>query len=268
MRKLDKIIRKVGITATTLTLFIAVLGCSTQGKGSEQQVSPQSLHRTPQALSSTPPSNFVPKTSSIATSLTGKSSITIKETPNSFSELLNQISKDQASTDSPAPDKQEENPTSQDPNQSQPENNISENTDQSQEQNNNQNPTSNTNSSEDFAQQVLALVNQERSKAGAAALTISKDLSTMALDKAKDMYNNHYFDHNSPTHGSPFDMMQEYGITFSSAGENIANGQTTPAQVMKDWMNSPGHKANILNTSYKQIGIGFYNNEWVQEFIG
>ncbi|MBW7458432.1 hypothetical protein K0U00_30770 [Paenibacillus sepulcri] len=128
-------------------------------------------------------------------------------------------------------------------------------------------PESKTDSSQ-FAQQVLELVNQERSKAGLGSLSMSSELSNMAMVKAQDMYNNHYFDHNSPTHGSPFDMMKEFGITYNSAGENIANGQTTPTQVMKDWMNSPGHKANILNKSYTQIGIAFYNNEWVQEFTG
>ncbi|MGN7165995.1 CAP domain-containing protein [Paenibacillus cellulositrophicus] len=119
-----------------------------------------------------------------------------------------------------------------------------------------------------YAQQVLDLVNQERSKAGLGALSMDSKLSNMAMAKAKDMYDNKYFDHNSPTHGSPFDMMKEYGITYNSAGENIANGQTSPQQVMQDWMNSPGHKANILNKSYTHIGIAFYNNEWVQEFTG
>ncbi|TXK84331.1 hypothetical protein FU659_09515 [Paenibacillus sp. N3.4] len=119
-----------------------------------------------------------------------------------------------------------------------------------------------------FAQQVLDLVNQERSKAGLSSLSMSGELSKMAMVKAKDMSNNNYFDHNSPTHGSPFDMMNEFGITYNSAGENIAKGQSTPTQVMNDWMNSPGHKANILNSSYTHIGIAYYNSEWVQEFTG
>ncbi|KZS48487.1 SCP-like extracellular [Paenibacillus glucanolyticus] len=122
--------------------------------------------------------------------------------------------------------------------------------------------------SSQFAQQVLDLVNKERSKAGLGSLTMDEELSKMAMAKAEDMYDNNYFDHNSPTHGSPMDMMKEYGITYNSAGENIAKGQTSPSQVMKDWMNSPGHKANILNKSYTKIGIAFYNNEWVQEFTG
>ncbi|MBB3126034.1 putative YkwD family protein [Paenibacillus rhizosphaerae] len=132
--------------------------------------------------------------------------------------------------------------------------------------NNQQTPASGDASA--YAQQVLDLVNQERSKAGLDALSMDSKLSNMAMAKAKDMYDNKYFDHNSPTHGSPFDMMKEFGITYNSAGENIANGQTSPQQVMQDWMNSPGHKANILNKSYTHIGIAFYNNEWVQEFTG
>ncbi|KIL40973.1 hypothetical protein SD70_10135 [Gordoniibacillus kamchatkensis] len=118
-----------------------------------------------------------------------------------------------------------------------------------------------------YAEQVVSLVNQERAKAGLKPLASNKALSAMALDKAKDMYDNHYFDHTSPTYGSPFDMMTSYGISYSYAGENIAMGQRTPQEVMTAWMNSSGHRANILNPHYTQIGVGYYNHEWVQEFI-
>lgn len=117
------------------------------------------------------------------------------------------------------------------------------------------------------AAQVVDLVNQERTKAGLKALTIDSKLANMALDKAKDMSNNNYFDHNSPTYGSPFDMMKTYGISYSYAGENIAKGQKTPADVMNSWMNSAGHRANILSPNFTTIGVGFYNGHWVQEFI-
>lgn len=119
-----------------------------------------------------------------------------------------------------------------------------------------------------FEQKVLQLVNAQRSKAGLSALTMDDNLSKMALVKAQDMINNNYFDHNSPTYGSPFDMMKKFQITYNSAGENIAKGQTSPDQVMNDWMNSEGHKANILGSSYTKIGVGYYNNAWVQEFTG
>ncbi|WNR42071.1 CAP domain-containing protein [Paenibacillus roseipurpureus] len=118
-----------------------------------------------------------------------------------------------------------------------------------------------------FASQVVTLVNQERAKAGLKALTVNSALTTMALDKAKDMYNNGYFDHTSPTYGSPFDMMNRYEISYSYAGENIAKGQQTPAAVMTAWMNSAGHRQNILSPNYTQIGVAYYNGEWVQEFI-
>ncbi len=90
----------------------------------------------------------------------------------------------------------------------------------------------------------------------------------MAMDKAKDMYNRNYFDHVSPTYGSPFDMMKSYNIPFSYAGENIAKGQRTPQEVMTAWMNSQGHRENILNPNFKKIGVAYYNGEWVQEFTG
>jgi uncharacterized YkwD family protein len=110
-------------------------------------------------------------------------------------------------------------------------------------------------------------VNQERAKAGLNALVSDGPLSDMAMAKAKDMYNNHYFDHTSPTYGSPFNMMTTFGIRYSYAGENIAMGQRSPQEVMTSWMNSPGHRQNILSPNYKKIGVAYYNGEWVQEFI-
>ncbi|BBI31826.1 CAP domain-containing protein [Cohnella abietis] len=119
-----------------------------------------------------------------------------------------------------------------------------------------------------FATEVVTLVNQERAKAGLSALKESNaTLTKMALDKAKDMYNNGYFDHNSPTYGSPFDMMKTYGISYRYAGENIAKGQRTPQEVMTAWMNSPGHRANILSANFTIIGVAYHNGVWVQEFI-
>ena len=119
-----------------------------------------------------------------------------------------------------------------------------------------------------YATQVVTLVNQERAKAGLPALKMSNaTLTTMALDKAKDIYNNNYFDHNSPTYGSPFDMMKKYGISYRYAGENIAKGQRSPQEVMTAWMNSSGHRANILSTNFTTIGAAYYNGVWVQEFI-
>ncbi len=119
-----------------------------------------------------------------------------------------------------------------------------------------------------YAQAVFAQVNQERAKAGLSALKLDSSLSRMALDKAKDMATNKYFDHTSPTYGSPFDMMKTYGISYTYAGENIAMGQRNAQEVMKDWMNSPGHRQNILGKNYDTIGVAYYNGYWVQEFTG
>jgi uncharacterized YkwD family protein len=118
-----------------------------------------------------------------------------------------------------------------------------------------------------YADQVVSLVNEQRAEAGLQPLTVDQPLADMALDKAKDMYSNNYFSHTSPTYGSPFDMMEDYGIPFSYAGENIAMGQRTPQEVMTAWMNSEGHRENILNPNFTKIGVASYNNYWVQDFI-
>ena len=93
-------------------------------------------------------------------------------------------------------------------------------------------------------------------------------LNKVATEKARDMDVNNYFSHTSPTYGSPFDMMRSFGVKYSYAGENIASGQPTAARVMSDWMNSPGHRANIVNKNFTKIGVGYVNGEWVQMFIG
>ena len=122
------------------------------------------------------------------------------------------------------------------------------------------------------AEKVLNLVNSERQKAGLKPLVLSPELNNIATAKAEDMAENNYFDHTSPTYGTPFQMLQKFGVSYRSAGENIAAGQKTPEQVMNDWMNSSGHRANILNQNYTQLGVGYteggsYGTEWVQLFI-
>ncbi|RDW20355.1 sporulation protein [Oceanobacillus arenosus] len=121
-----------------------------------------------------------------------------------------------------------------------------------------------------FEQEVVELTNQERAKQGLSALKIDTELSKVAREKSNDMATNGYFDHNSPTYGSPFDMMKSFGITYRTAGENIALGQRTPAEVVEGWMNSEGHRANILNGEYTHIGVGYVENGnyWTQQFIG
>lgn len=121
-----------------------------------------------------------------------------------------------------------------------------------------------------YEQKVVDLTNQERAKNGLPALKIDSALSKMAHEKSRDMSANGYFSHTSPTYGSPFDMMKKYGITYHYAGENIAMGQQTPEEVVKAWMNSQGHRENILNPNYNYIGVGYVSqgNYWTQEFIG
>nr|WP_312889211.1 CAP domain-containing protein [Desertibacillus haloalkaliphilus] len=118
-----------------------------------------------------------------------------------------------------------------------------------------------------FEGQVVQLVNQERAKQGLGSLTHRADLKNVAHKKAEDMINSNYFSHTSPNYGSPFDMMRTFGISYTTAAENIAKGQKTPQEVMNSWMNSPGHRQNILNGQFDSIGVGFYQGAWVQMFI-
>lgn len=123
-----------------------------------------------------------------------------------------------------------------------------------------------------FEDEVVRLVNIERSKQGLPALKSHWELSRVARYKSQDMINKNYFSHTSPTYGSPFQMMESFGLKFSSAGENIAYGQRTPQEVVTAWMNSPGHRANILSRSYTHIGVGAAKKSngtlyWTQMFM-
>lgn len=121
--------------------------------------------------------------------------------------------------------------------------------------------------------QVASLTNSERNAAGLGNLTLDAQLSKLARLKAEDMAKNGYFSHTSPTYGSAFDMMKSYGVSYRTAGENIARGQKTAESVMNGWMNSSGHRANILGSGYTHIGVGYAedsrgNTYWVQIFKG
>ncbi|MBB6443673.1 CAP domain-containing protein [Bacillus benzoevorans] len=122
--------------------------------------------------------------------------------------------------------------------------------------------------SSSFEEEVVRLVNAERSKQGLPALVHRADVKNVAEKKAMDMINSNYFSHTSPNYGSPFQMLKTFGVSYRSAGENIAKGQRSPQEVMNSWMNSSGHRANILNRGYNAIGVGYYNGAWVQIFIG
>ena len=121
-----------------------------------------------------------------------------------------------------------------------------------------------------YEQEVVRLVNAQRAQNGLKPLAENWELSRVARYKSADMAGKRYFSHESPTYGSPYQMMRSFGISFRSAGENIAYGQRTSAAVVAAWMNSSGHRANILNSSYTQIGVGYHEagNYWTQMFIG
>ncbi len=119
--------------------------------------------------------------------------------------------------------------------------------------------------------EVVRLVNIERQKEGLAPFKVSAELSKVAKTKSEDMGKNNYFSHTSPTYGSPFQMMKTFGIKYNTAGENIAKGYLSAQAVVSGWMNSSGHRANILNPSFKTIGVGTYTTGngtiyWTQMF--
>ncbi|NMB34619.1 MAG: SafA/ExsA family spore coat assembly protein [Clostridium sp.] len=121
-------------------------------------------------------------------------------------------------------------------------------------------------------EEVIRLVNIERARYGLPALKSNWQLSRVARYKSQDMVDKGYFSHTSPTYGSPFKMMESFGVRYSAAGENIAMGLRTPAEVMNAWMNSPGHRNNILSRSFTEIGVGLAKDSigrlyWTQMFI-
>ena len=119
-------------------------------------------------------------------------------------------------------------------------------------------PTNNSGSNQGYAEEVLRLVNIERSKAGLSSLTTNATLKAAADKRAQETKAS--FSHTRPN-GSKFStVLQEYGISYRTAGENIAYGQRSPQEVVNGWMNSPGHRANILNGSFGKIGIGVYQS--------
>ena len=121
-----------------------------------------------------------------------------------------------------------------------------------------------------YENEVVRLVNAERQKNGLKPLSADWELSRVARYKSLDMKNKGYFSHTSPTYGSPFEMMRSFGISYRSAGENIARGQATPKAVLDAWLASPGHRANILNSSFTHIGVGYVSEGkyWTQMFVG
>lgn len=131
------------------------------------------------------------------------------------------------------------------------------------------NSTASMNSDE---KEVFDLINKQRTNNGLQALKIDNEVQKVARIKAQNMVDNNYFAHESPTYGSPFQMLKSFKISYKTAGENIAANSSNSGAV-NAWMNSSGHKANILNSSYNYTGIGVvsskkYGKMYVQMFIG
>jgi len=131
--------------------------------------------------------------------------------------------------------------------------------------------TTNSDLTED-EKEIFNLINSERSKQGIPALKIDDEVQNVARIKAQDMVDNNYFAHNSPTYGTPFQMLKSFGITYKAAGENIA-GNSKNQGAVNAWMNSEGHRANILSNNYNYTGIAVvkspkYGKVYVQMFIG
>ncbi|MCC0643095.1 sporulation protein [Clostridioides sp. ZZV14-6150] len=173
------------------------------------------------------------------------------------------------STNKPEDNKPEDNNNSGSTNKPE-DNNNSDSTNKPEDNNNSGSTTGNFSA---YQKEVVDLVNVERSKAGLNPLTLDADVSNVATKKSQDMIDNNYFAHNSPTYGSPFDMLKKFGISYKTAGENIAMGQKTPKEVVNAWMNSEGHRKNILNPNYSKIGVGVAQKSggsiyWTQIFVG
>ena len=124
-----------------------------------------------------------------------------------------------------------------------------------------------------FDSELLRLTNAERRKVGLQPLRYSATLGRVAQSHAKDMIKNNYFDHTGLNGSQPSDRAKSAGYSYSYVGENIAAGNKTPAETIRQWMNSPGHRANILNRNYTEIGFGYtrastyqYEHVWVQVF--
>ena len=131
--------------------------------------------------------------------------------------------------------------------------------------------TSQTSSMNSNEKEIFNLINEQRTKNGLKSLKVDDEVQRVARIKAQDMVDNNYFSHNSPTYGSPFDMLKSFKVSYKSAAENIA-GNSSNSSAVNSWMNSAGHKANILNSSYTHTGIGVvsspkYGKIFVQMFI-
>ncbi|HBH3650580.1 TPA: sporulation protein [Clostridioides difficile] len=191
----------------------------------------------------------------------------------------NSDSTDKPDNNKPESNKPEDNnnsdstnkPDDNKPESNKPEDNNNSDSTNKPDDNNNSGSTSENFSA--YQKEVVDLVNVERAKAGLNPLTLDSSISNVATKKSQDMIDNNYFSHNSPTYGSPFDMLKKFGVSYKTAGENIAMGQKTPKEVVNAWMNSEGHRKNIMNPNFSKIGVGVAQKSggsiyWTQIFVG
>lgn len=148
----------------------------------------------------------------------------------------------------------------------------SSNSNNSSNNNSSSNSNSTTTAMTTDEKEVFDLINNQRIQNGLSALKLDTETLRVARIKAQDMVDNNYFSHNSPTYGSPFQMLNSFKISYKTAGENIA-GNSSNSSAVTAWMNSSGHKANILNSSFNYTGIGVvksskYGKVYVQMFLG
>ncbi len=148
----------------------------------------------------------------------------------------------------------------------------SSNSNNSSNNNSSSNSNSTTTAMTTDEKEVFDLINKQRTQNGLSALKLDTETLRVARVKAQDMVDNNYFSHNSPTYGLPFQMLNSFKISYKTAGENIAGNSSNSAAVTA-WMNSSGHKANILNSSFNYTGIGVvkgskYGKIYVQLFLG
>ena len=148
----------------------------------------------------------------------------------------------------------------------------SSNSNNSSNNNSGSNSNSTTTAMTTDEKEVFDLINNQRTQNGLSALKLDTEILRVARIKAQDMVDNNYFSHNSPTYGSPFQMLNSFKISYKTAGENIA-GNSSNSSAVTAWMNSSGHRANILNSSFNYTGIGVvksskYGKVYVQMFLG
>lgn len=189
---------------------------------------------------------------------------------NDDSNIDNDSNQDNSNNDSESDDNENNDDSNIDNDNNQNDNDANAGNENDNTSNDNQNTSDSFLS---FQEEVVRLVNVERSKRGLSELSFNTQLSNVATLKSQDMINKNYFSHTSPTYGSPFDMMKQFNISYKTAGENIAKGQKTPEEVVNAWMNSQGHRENILSTNFTDIGVGVAESSngtlyWTQMFIG